>query len=61
MVLQIGWFILQCMSRKIDYLVTVAFSSLNIVTYVFWWNKSLDVQCAIKINVDGSAQARVRI
>jgi hypothetical protein len=61
-VLQTGWFILQCLSRKIEKLpltlleiMTVAFVVLNIVTYFLWLNKPLDVCCAVKVNADSSA------
>ena len=49
-ILQTGWFILQCIARKIQGLavtelevVTLAFAALNFAVYVFWWNKPLDV------------------
>jgi hypothetical protein len=60
-VLQTGWFILQCVSRRIERLpltlleiATVAFAGLNIVTYFLWWNKPLDVRCAVEVSADGS-------
>jgi len=50
-ILQTGWFIVQCIARAVDHLpvtelelVTVAFATLNFVTYVFWWNKPLNVK-----------------
>jgi len=50
-VIQTGWFVLQCMARLVQHLpvteleiVTLAFASLNLVTYVLWWEKPLDVK-----------------
>ena len=50
-ILQTGWFILQCIARKIQALpmteleiITLAFATLNFATYTLWWNKPLDVQ-----------------
>lgn len=50
-ILQTGWFILQCIARKIQGLpvtelevVTLAFAALNFAVYAFWWNKPLDVR-----------------
>jgi hypothetical protein len=50
-ILQTGWFILQCIARKIQGLpiteleiVTLGFAALNFATYALWWNKPLDVR-----------------
>jgi hypothetical protein len=55
-VIQTGWFILQCIARGIEglpltglELVTLAFAALNFVTYGLWWNKPLDVQCPFRV------------
>ena len=57
-VLQLGWFVLQCLARAVQHLVitelelvTIAFSILSMVTYVLWWDKPLLVQCSIPIPV----------
>jgi hypothetical protein len=57
-VIQIGWFILQCIARWIEHLpltelelVTLAFAALNFVTYGLWWNKPLNVQCPFRVPV----------
>ena len=49
-ILQTGWFILQCIARRFEGLsiteleiVTLAFAILNFATYWLWWNKPLDV------------------
>jgi hypothetical protein len=57
-VIQTGWFILQCIARRIEHLpltelelVTLAFAALNFVTYGLWWNKPLNVQCPFRVPV----------
>lgn len=57
-ILQLGWFILQCFARAVQHLVitelelvTLAFSVLSMVTYVMWWDKPLLVQCSIPLPV----------
>ena len=57
-VIQTGWFILQCIARRIEHLpltelelVTLAFAALNFVTYGLWWNKPLNVQCPVRVPV----------
>ena len=56
-VLQTGWFTLQCMSRLVEHLpltelelVTVGFAVLSLVTYIFWWYKPHNVQCAFPVH-----------
>jgi hypothetical protein len=55
-VVQTGWFIAQCIARGAEHLaiteleiMTVAFAFLNFLTYIFWWNKPLNVTCPIRI------------
>jgi hypothetical protein len=55
-VFQTGWFIAQCVARGAEHLaiteleiMTVAFAFLNLLIYVFWWNKPLKVTCPIRI------------
>lgn len=55
-IVQTGWFVLQCASRLATHLplielelVTVAFAVLNVVTYALWWNKPLNVECAVPV------------
>jgi hypothetical protein len=50
-ILQTSWFLGQCIARGTTglaitelELMTLAFASLNIVTYFFWWNKPVDVR-----------------
>jgi hypothetical protein len=53
-VIQTGWFILQCIARGVENLplttlelITLAFASLNFATYGLWWNKPLNVRCPV--------------
>jgi hypothetical protein len=54
--IQTGWFILQCIARRVERLpitelelVTLAFGVLNFVTYTLWWNKPLNVDCPVRV------------
>jgi hypothetical protein len=56
LMIQTTWFILQCIARKVEglpitelELVTLGFAALNFVTYAVWWNKPLNVECAMSI------------
>jgi hypothetical protein len=53
---QTAWFLLQCAARASQHLAltelelaTAAFAVLNIIMYVLWWDKPLDVQCPITV------------
>jgi len=55
-ILQTGWFVTQCIARKIQdlpitelELVTVAFAALNFAIYVLWWHKPLNVQRGVRV------------
>ncbi|KAJ7162892.1 hypothetical protein C8R46DRAFT_330663 [Mycena filopes] len=55
---QTTWFMAQVVSRAIQTLpmtelelTTVAFASLNIITYILWWKKPLDVQQPIVVTL----------
>src|ERR1700722_8197887 len=55
-VFQTGWFLMQIIARGVEglpvtelELVTLAFAVLNFVTYGLWWNKPLDVRCAVPV------------
>jgi hypothetical protein len=60
---QTTWFILQCFSRVIEGIAvtelevaTCAFAALNLVTYILWWNKPLNVGCALLVYGDGDTE-----
>ncbi|KAF9485752.1 hypothetical protein BDN70DRAFT_969609 [Pholiota conissans] len=53
---QTTWFVAQCITRKIQglvttelELVTVAFAVLNVFIYFFWWNKPMDVHKPVPV------------
>ena len=59
--LQTGWFVMQCIARGVERLpvtelelVTVAFATLNFVTYLFWWDKPLNVRRPFRILLEKS-------
>ena len=54
--LQTSWFVMQCIARAIEHLpvthleiVTLAYATMNFVTYVFWWNKPLNVNRPVRV------------
>ncbi|TFK70478.1 hypothetical protein BDN72DRAFT_535855 [Pluteus cervinus] len=58
-VLQTSWFILECLARFQQHLlitelevVTLAFAILNIITYVLWWDKPLNVNCQVQVQIN---------
>jgi hypothetical protein len=57
--LQTLWFIVLLVARRMQNLtvtaleiLTLAYAVLNLFVYMFWWNKPLNVQCPIVINLD---------
>ncbi|KAI9507953.1 hypothetical protein F5148DRAFT_1200841 [Russula earlei] len=62
-ILQTGWFVTQCIARgaqglpitEIE-LVTVAFATLNLVMYLLWWNKPLNVGRGARVYKKRNAQ-----
>jgi hypothetical protein len=55
-ILQTSWFVMQCIARGAQglpitelELVTVAFATLNFVTYLLWWDKPLNVQRGVRL------------
>jgi hypothetical protein len=54
--IQTTWFLLQCVARGAQRLsltelelATAAFALLNVITYVLWWDKPLNVQCPVQV------------
>ena len=54
---QILWFLTACIARSIDHLpvtpleiMTIAFATLNVIMYLIWWQKPLNVQRPIIIH-----------
>ncbi|KIJ63525.1 hypothetical protein HYDPIDRAFT_133946 [Hydnomerulius pinastri MD-312] len=55
-VIQTLWFILQCIARRVDGLpitqlevVTLAYTTITVAMYGFWWHKPLNVACPIRV------------
>ncbi len=64
-ILQISWFIAQCITRAIQHLpitllemTALAFAGLSIITYCLWWNKPLNVKYHISLDMPGSGTLR---
>ncbi|TFK59411.1 hypothetical protein BDN72DRAFT_865170 [Pluteus cervinus] len=60
--LQTSWFVIECIARFQQHLpitelevVTLAFAVLNIITYGFWWDKPLNVNCQVQIHIKPEA------
>ncbi|TFK61560.1 hypothetical protein BDN72DRAFT_849562 [Pluteus cervinus] len=56
--LQTSWFVIECIARFQKHLpitelevVTLAFAVLNIITYGFWWDKPLNVNCQVQVYI----------
>ncbi|PBK83049.1 hypothetical protein ARMGADRAFT_975243 [Armillaria gallica] len=56
-ILQISWFITQCITRAIQRLpitllemTALAFAGISVITYSLWWYKPLNVQCHISLD-----------
>ena len=54
--LQTSWFVLQCIAHTIGHLpvnhleiVTLAYTAKNIMIYILWWNKPLNVNQSIRV------------
>ncbi|KAF8644492.1 hypothetical protein AX16_008432 [Volvariella volvacea WC 439] len=63
-VMQTSWFVLQCIARHAQSLVltelelvTLAFATLNIITYFLWWSKPLNAGYPIYFKVNGTRTA----
>ncbi|KAF8642785.1 hypothetical protein AX16_009418 [Volvariella volvacea WC 439] len=60
-VIQTTWFVAQCIARHVQGLVlteieliTLAFATLNVITYGLWWNKPLNIGYPIYFDKDGN-------
>ena len=54
--LQTSWFVMQCIARAREHLpvthleiVTLAYTAMNFVIYIFWWNKPLNVNRPVRV------------
>ncbi|KAF7984854.1 hypothetical protein HWV62_10815 [Athelia sp. TMB] len=55
-ILQTLWFMMQCIARRIEHLpltnlevMTLAYTVITVAMYVVWWDKPLNVSCAIRV------------
>ncbi|KAF8649023.1 hypothetical protein AX16_006065 [Volvariella volvacea WC 439] len=60
-VVQTSWFVIQCIARHAQglvvtelELVTLAFATLNVITYILWWSKPLNAEYPIYFKKDGN-------
>ena len=65
-ILQISWFILQCLARRVQELaltqlelVTLTLASVNVITFVVWWHKPLGKQVPVEIYLETEAARQV--
>lgn len=61
--LQTSWFVVQCIARTFQHLpitelelVTLAFATLNFITYWLWWNKPLDAKRYVPVIYKGTSE-----
>ncbi|KIJ94277.1 hypothetical protein K443DRAFT_110726 [Laccaria amethystina LaAM-08-1] len=54
-VLQTTWFIAQCISRKVQGLITTEIElitvALNGISYFLWWDKPLNIKCCVPVTL----------
>ena len=65
-VLQTVWFVVQCIARLVEHLpltnlevMTLAYTVMTVAMYVAWWDKPLNISCAIRVpgvTVEGPAK-----
>lgn len=55
-ILQTIWFVVQCLARLADHLpltnlevMTLAYTVMTVAMYIAWWDKPLDVSCAVRV------------
>jgi hypothetical protein len=54
--IQTMWFVAQCIARGVQHLplteievVTLAYTTVNVFIYYFWWDKPKDVECPVRV------------
>jgi hypothetical protein len=59
---QTSWFVAQCLARRAQHLdltlvelLTLSLAVLNGTMYFLWWNKPLDVRCAVRVYLIGDS------
>ncbi|KAF7979545.1 hypothetical protein HWV62_42144 [Athelia sp. TMB] len=55
-ILQTLWFVMQCIARRIEHLsvtnlevMTLAYTVITVAMYIVWWDKPLNVSCAVRV------------
>jgi len=55
-IIQTLWFVAQCVARGFEHLpltelevVTLAYTTVNVFIYHFWWDKPKDVECPVRV------------
>ncbi|KAF7974347.1 hypothetical protein HWV62_12414 [Athelia sp. TMB] len=55
-ILQTLWFVMQCIARRIEHLpltnlevMTLAYTVITVAMYVVWWEKPLNISCAVRV------------
>ena len=55
-ILQTVWFVAQCIARLVEHLpltnlevMTLAYTVMTVAMYVAWWDKPLNISCAIRV------------
>ncbi|KAF7974348.1 hypothetical protein HWV62_12416 [Athelia sp. TMB] len=55
-ILQTLWFVMQCIARLIEHLpltnlevMTLAYTVITVAMYIVWWEKPLNVSCAVRV------------
>ncbi|KDR74668.1 hypothetical protein GALMADRAFT_1334015 [Galerina marginata CBS 339.88] len=67
-IVQTTWFVIQCLARRVRgltitqlELVTLAYATLNVVMYTFWWIKPLDVETTVRVDLLQPTIVKARI
>ncbi|KAF7984561.1 hypothetical protein HWV62_13767 [Athelia sp. TMB] len=55
-IVQTLWFVTQCIARRIEHLpltnlevITLAYTVITVAMYIVWWDKPLNVICAVRV------------
>lgn len=55
-ILQTLWFVMQCIARRIEHLpvtslevMTLAYTVITVAMYIVWWDKPLNISCAVRV------------
>ena len=61
--MQTLWFVIQCIARRLEHLpmtqleiTTLAYASMTVAIYAFWWHKPLNITCPIRVPISESPE-----